>query len=114
MHEMSIATSMLEAVRGEATRHPGSRVLKVGVRIGEWSGVDPDSLQFCFDALVAGSEPVPALEIEFRLRQNRCRTCGTVFAVKDYQIDCAACGSSTTDAIGGHELELAYVELEEP
>ena len=116
MHEMSIATSLLDAIGREAQRHPGSRVLKVCVRIGEWSGVDPQSLQFCFDALVAGAEPPPppSLEIDFRLRQNRCPDCGNVFAPKDYQIECPGCGAAVTEPVGGQELELAYVELEEP
>lgn len=64
MHEMGIATSVLDAARREAERHPGSRVLKVGVRIGEWSGVDPESLRFCFEAIVVGCEGAPALDIE--------------------------------------------------
>ena len=115
MHEMSIATSILEAVERESRRHPGARVSKVGLRIGEWAGVDPDALHFCFDALLAGTEPTPpTLDIEFRRRQNRCRTCGTVFALKDYEIQCPACGEVVTEAVSGQELELAYVELEEP
>ena len=76
MHEMGIATSVLDAAQNEAKRHPGSKLLKVGLRIGEWSGVDPDSLRFCFEALVLGSENAPALDIEFRPRQNRCRRPG--------------------------------------
>jgi hydrogenase nickel incorporation protein HypA/HybF len=48
MHEMGIATSVLDAAQNEAKRHPGSKLLKVGLRVGEWSGVDPDSLRFFF------------------------------------------------------------------
>ena len=82
MHEMGIASSVLDAANVEAARRPGSRVMKVGVRIGDWAGVDPESLRFCFDALVAGgSPPLPALDIDFR---------------------------------PGNELDLVYVELEEP
>ncbi len=114
MHEMSIATSVLDAAQKEAERRPGSKLLKVGLRIGEWSGVDPDSLTFCFEALVTGWDNPPVLEIEFRPRQNRCPGCGTVFALKDYQTDCPRCGGSTTEPVSGDELELAYVELEEP
>jgi hydrogenase nickel incorporation protein HypA/HybF len=114
MHEMSIATSILDAAQKEAERHPGSKLLKVAVRIGEWSGVDPESLRFCFEALVTGCEDAPALEIDFRLRQNRCQLCGTVFALKDYQTDCPQCGAARTEPVSGTELELAYVELEEP
>jgi|SRR5579864_9354266 len=114
MHEMAIATSIFDAAQKEAERRPGTKVIKIGVRIGEWSGVDPDSLQFCFEALVMGSDKAPALDIEFRLRQNRCTACGTVFALKDYQIDCPKCGAGVTEPVSGNELELAYVELEEP
>jgi hydrogenase nickel incorporation protein HypA/HybF len=56
MHEMGIATSVIEAVRVEAARRPGSRVTKVGLRIGEFSGVDRDSLSFCFEALVKDTD----------------------------------------------------------
>ena len=113
MHEMGIATSVLDAARKEAERHSGAKVLRVGLRIGEWSGVDPESLRFCFEALTRGDE-APLLEIDFRLRQNRCTGCGTVFALKDYQIDCPNCGAAMTEPVSGNELELAYVELEEP
>ena len=111
---MGIATSVMDAAQKEAERHPGSKLLKVGLRIGEWSGVDPDSLRFCFEALVLGSENPPSLDIELRLRQNRCLGCGTVFALKDFQMDCPNCGALTTEPVSGSELELAYVELEEP
>ena len=114
MHEMSIATSLLDAVGREAQRHPGARVTKVCVRIGEWAGVDPESLQFCFDALVAGEPAPPSLAIDFRLRQNRCPSCGNVFAPKDFQIECPGCGAAVTEPAGGQELEIAYLELEEP
>jgi len=113
MHEMGIATSVLDAAQNEAKRHPGSKLLKVGLRIGEWSGVDPDSLRFCFEALVLGSDNAPTLEIEFRPRQNRCPSCGTVFALKDFEINCPTCGAASTEPVSGDELELAYVELEE-
>ena len=115
MHEMGIATSVLEAAQREARQRPGSRVCKVGVRIGEWSGVDPESLRFCFDSLLAGSDPTPpALDIEFLPRQNRCAACGTVFALTDFEIQCPHCGEPVTAPVSGNELELAYVELEEP
>jgi hydrogenase nickel incorporation protein HypA/HybF len=115
MHEMSIATAVLEAVQAEAERHGGARVVKVGMRVGEWSGVDPDSLQFCFEALVAGTDtPAPALEIELRHRENRCGNCGTVFAIKDFEIQCPNCGEPVTEPVSGNELEVAFIELEEP
>ncbi len=63
MHEMGIACSILEAVHREGQFYPGQRVSKVGVRIGEFAGVDAESLRFCFEAIVMSSEPAP-LELE--------------------------------------------------
>ncbi len=114
MHEMSIAMSILEAVEAEAERHGGGRVLKVGLKIGEWSGVDPEALRFCFEALAAGQETTaPALEIDFRPRQNRCPGCGSVFPLKDFEIQCPKCGAEVTEPVSGNELEVAFIELEE-
>ncbi len=113
---MSIATSVLEAVDAEAERHGAGRVLKIGLRIGEWSGVDPEALRFCFDVLVADRDttPPPVLEIDFLPRQNRCPSCGTVFALKDFEIQCPQCGTAVTEPVSGNELEVAFIELEEP
>ena len=114
MHEMGIASSVLDAVRVEAGRYPGSRPSRVGLRVGEWAGVDKESLQFCFDALVTGSDLAGlALEIDYRERRNRCQNCGTEFAVVNYEIQCPHCGTEMTVAAGGHELDIAYVELED-
>ena len=112
MHEMSIAASMLEAVRAESARYD-AHVLAVGVKIGELSGVDSDSLRFCFDALVQDTDLAPlALEIELLPWRNRCRRCARDFTVQDYQTECPQCGSAETDLASGRELEFAYMEIE--
>ena len=115
MHELSIASAILDAVRVEAEKRPGARVTKVGVRIGELAGVDPESLSFGFEALVKGTELEPlALEIESRPWRHRCRRCATTFAVTDGSLACPSCGAKETVFISGDELELAFLEMTEP
>ena len=115
MHELGIANSILDAVRTEATRYPGAHVLKVGVRLGELAGVDPDALSFCFETLVKGTDLAPLmLEIDRRPRRHRCPKCSHVFQVVDYAVSCPDCGATETDCIGGDEMELVYLEVEEP
>jgi len=71
MHEMGIANSVIDAVRGEAARHPGARPTKVGLRLGEWAGVDAESLRFCLEVLVKDTElEALALDIDFRPRAS--------------------------------------------
>jgi hydrogenase nickel incorporation protein HypA/HybF len=73
MHEVGIAQSILEAVGTEMKPHAGARPVRVTVRVGAMSGVDRDSLSFCFEAIVRGTvfesmlldiEDAPADELE--------------------------------------------------
>lgn len=115
MHELGIANSVLEAVRAEAQRHPRALPVKVAVRVGELAGVDPEALAFTFHALTSGTEwERLALEIETRPRQHRCPACETTFRVVDYNFACPACSAPRTECVSGDELELAYLEMEEP
>jgi hydrogenase nickel incorporation protein HypA/HybF len=114
MHEMGIANSVLDAVRAEAARFPGTYPAKVCVRIGELAAVDQESLRFCFDAITRDTDLQSLeLEVEFCPRRNRCEACGVDFIVRDYDIRCPRCREFATVCIGGDELELAYLEVEE-
>ena len=114
MHEMGIANSVLEAVRSEMVRYPGSYPCKVGVRIGEMTAIDQEALRFCFDAMILETE-LESLElgIEVCPRRHRCQVCGNKFSVRDYDSRCPQCASLETTFISGDELELAYLEVEE-
>jgi hydrogenase nickel incorporation protein HypA/HybF len=86
VHEAGLASSILTAVQQEIQRYPRSHAVKVGIRIGEFAAVDPESLRFCFDALLHGHELEPMqLEIEWCCAEN------------------GWCGD---------ELDIAYLELE--
>jgi hydrogenase nickel incorporation protein HypA/HybF len=114
MHEMGIANSVLDAVRTEMARYPGSYPCKVGVRIGEMAAIDQDALRFCFEAMVLETD-LASLElgIEVCPRRHRCQVCAREFVVRDYDSRCPQCASLETACISGDELELAYLEVEE-
>jgi hydrogenase nickel incorporation protein HypA/HybF len=114
MHEMGIANSILEAVRTEARRFPGGHICKVGVRIGELAGVDPDSMSFCFEALVRETELEPlTIEIENCSRRHQCRACQDIFPAPMEGTRCPACGAMDSLFVAGDELELSYLEVED-
>jgi len=113
MHEMGIANSVLDAIRVETRRFPGGHIYKVGVRIGELAGVNPDALSFCFEALVRGTELEPlVLDIEYCPRRSQCRGCGHSYAAAGEDSACPLCGMTESEFLGGDELELAYLEVE--
>ncbi len=114
MHEMGIANSILEGVATELSRRPGARASKVGVRVGEMAGIDPDALRFAFEALTLDT-PLHGLEldVEYRARRHRCLECKGVFEVRDFELKCPGCGSLNSECMSGDELEFAYLEVEE-
>lgn len=114
MHELSIAGAVLETVRAELQGHPQARPCRLGLRVGEWSGVDAEALRFCLEVLATDTELAEmALDIERCPRRNRCPRCGTEFLIVEYEVRCPACGEKDTIISGGAELELAFLELEE-
>ena len=81
---------------------------------GEMSAIDPESLRFCFEAMIQGTD-LESLElgIEVCPLRYRCQVCGREFVVRDYDSHCPQCASLETTYISGDELELAYLEVEE-
>jgi hydrogenase nickel incorporation protein HypA/HybF len=117
MHEFGIASSIVDTVVAQsAGLVNGSRVVKVGVMIGDLSGVDVEALKFSFDAIVAGSDLAPLeIEIERRRHRRRCGDCHKEFDVDVMAFDarCPACANSNTEFLAGDELEILYLEVED-
>jgi hydrogenase nickel incorporation protein HypA/HybF len=115
MHEVGIAASILESVETEARRRPEARFAAVGVRVGELSNVDQDALSFAFEALTRKTSLESLrLEVEWCPRRQKCLDCGEEFVVREFDLNCPKCGGNKTGCIGGTELDIAYLELEEP
>ena len=114
MHELSIASAILDTLENELAKRPGARFTKVGLKIGELSGIDPDCLEFGFSALVKDSHWDPlTLEIERVPRRQRCPKCAHEWRVENYNTECPACGELGTETLSGEELNIAFVEVEE-
>jgi hydrogenase nickel incorporation protein HypA/HybF len=114
MHELSIASSILERAKAVADQNGEARVLKVALRIGEISGVEPDALRFGFEALCKDT-PMQGtvLEIEFCKRKQRCQPCAVEFEPESFITTCPSCGSDDSVCIAGKELDVMFIELED-
>lgn len=119
MHEVGIANSILEAGHRELAARPGSTLVSIGVRVGVLSGVDIDALRFAFECIVAGTDDESVRFVtESRPRTNRCASCQREFpspATSPFvDAPCPHCGCAETQFVSGDELDLAFVEIEEP
>lgn len=114
MHELAIAQAIVDRARTASERNGGGRVLKIGLRIGEISGVEPDALSFGIEVLCKGTALEGlALEVEQPRRRLRCTACATEFVPDGFAVACPACGSPSSDCIAGQELDVTFIELED-
>jgi hydrogenase nickel incorporation protein HypA/HybF len=112
MHELSIATSIVDTVLQEIQRKNLPSVQTIALRIGALSCVDPEALRFGFESIIADTPLAKTkLEIEFVLVQGKCRTCNNEFTVKDFVFACPFCDSGRIEMTRGDELDIAYLEV---
>ncbi len=113
MHELSIATRIVNLVSQVMKEHSARRVGQIRVEIGKLSCIDPASLRFCFDAVIADSNLEGAhLEITERYPRGRCRSCGSEYEVRMDDFRCKHCGSDDFEIISGSEITVTEVEVE--
>lgn len=113
MHEMAIMAGMLDLIQEEARTRGFTRVRKVGLAIGRFSGVEEDALRFAFDVSIQDSVAAGAdLEIEAVDGQARCRTCAAEFPVDARAALCPACQSPDLRIIGGRDLRVQYLDVD--
>ena len=110
MHELGIARNIV-AIVGEASK--GRRVRRVVLEIGKLSGIVPDAVLFCFDAVTHGTMLEGAgLDIREIEGRARCLACGCEFTVASFIAACA-CGSRRLAHVAGEELKIKAMELDE-
>lgn len=113
MHEMSIAQSLIDIIHEEMAKHHVSVLRSVKVKIGKLSAIVPDSLSFCFDIMVQGSDLDGArLLIEIVPLEGRCKDCGNAFEVKEYVFVCPSCGGGNIETLRGQDLSIVEMEVE--
>lgn len=114
MHELSIAKGIFEIVHEyiPADRRPAVRA--VHVRVGALSGVVAESLEFSFTAITAGTPLQNAsLVIDHVPVRIRCNKCHHEFGTDIPIFLCPKCGSGDTTMLGGNELQVVEIELED-
>jgi hydrogenase nickel incorporation protein HypA/HybF len=114
MHEQSLVRALLRQVQIVADENSGSRVLSIRVRIGEFSGVEPDLLCSAYDDLVQDT-PLRGAELKMKRvpLEAVCDQCGNQFRIERFHFQCDKCGSVRLALRGGEELLLESVTLEE-
>jgi hydrogenase nickel incorporation protein HypA/HybF len=112
MHELSIAQEIIGIVQENLPKENGHAVKSVKLKIGKLTNILPDSLEFCFDALIR-STPLDGakLEIVHIPVSVKCLQCQSEHEVGGVAFACPACGSSNIKMIAGDELLVSEIEI---
>jgi hydrogenase nickel incorporation protein HypA/HybF len=111
MHELSIAEAIV-AIAGDHAA--GRRVLAVDVKVGALRQVVPDALEFAFELTIHGSSLEGAeLRIESVPANGRCLDCGASSELDAFPFACAECGSVDLELMGGEELLVESIEVDD-
>ncbi len=115
MHELSIATEIHRITKEHIARHPGARLESLRVAVGELSAIEPDLLQFAWQATTEGTtEEGAQLIVEFRPARQICTRCQTETArvPGSWERACPRCFAPLIIE-GGDELDVLQLTLEE-
>jgi hydrogenase nickel incorporation protein HypA/HybF len=113
MHELSIATAIVDHAAEVARDRGATGVSAVTVRIGELAGVVPDALAFSFDVAREGTPVAGArLVVEEVTARAYCEPCGDSFAVgMPPFLWCPTCDRPSAGLSTGREMQIVRVEL---
>jgi len=113
MHEYSIVQSLLESCENHASENESTKVLKVIVKIGVLSGVEPQLLETAFNTFKEGTICNDAL---FILNHQKvvieCYECKKNSTLDKNEFVCPNCCSSDVKVIDGEEMFLMSLEME--
>jgi hydrogenase nickel incorporation protein HypA/HybF len=113
MHERSLVRALLKQVQKVADENSGGRVLSILVRIGEFSGVEPELVASAYNQLVQETDFSDAsLELEQTPLVAVCDQCGYNFRIEHFDFNCGRCGSLHLKLCGGEEMLLDSVTME--
>lgn len=112
MHELSVATSIVESVEEETHRAGGSSVSEIVLEIGILSGIIREALDFALEEAIKGTI---LQEADIRIEEipgiAKCSSCGTEFRTGDHFTICPECMNPYTDIIQGKEMKIKSIKI---
>jgi hydrogenase nickel incorporation protein HypA/HybF len=111
VHELSLAGAIVNTVVKHADGRP---VTLVSVRSGRLRQVVPDTLEFYFGFVAAGTVCEGArLEQEIVPALLRCGACEREWEIDFPDFRCESCGGADVEVLSGNEFEVESIDVEE-
>jgi hydrogenase nickel incorporation protein HypA/HybF len=113
MHELSICLALINQVERIARDRDSNAVLRIVIKLGPLSGVEPQLLRRSYPLAAIGTVAEHAeLMIDASTLVVQCSQCGCESQVEPNRLLCSACGDFRTRIVSGDEMILQSVELQ--
>lgn len=112
MHELSLATAMMEQLEEVLRRELADVVVSVEVELGAMSGVDAEAFEFAFPMAAEGGpvEGARLVLIEVPL-QVRCAACKQDGSPPPPMLHCVHCGNPAVQVTAGRDFLIKSLEV---
>jgi len=113
VHELGIASEILEVALSEAARHAAKKVTSIRLRVGVVRAIEPENLSFLFEHLARGTAAEGALlEIVEEPVRVECEACG-VSDARSFTFECPRCKGSGVSVTGGDSLSIVSLDIDD-
>ena len=112
MHELSIVQDLVRLCERNAAAKNAKEVVKIEIKIGRLSGVEPHYLQSAFD--VYKNETICAnaeLIINLQNIVIECENCGFIGEISQNDFTCPKCESQNLKVTDGEDMYLMRLEM---
>lgn len=112
MHEVSIASEIIEIVNTYLKNGDKQKVKFVKIELGEFSNIFPDALKFGYNVLI-NETPLKNSElfIDIIPMKIRCIDCESESLLDDPLFFCPKCESANVKILSGTEMKITEIEL---
>ena len=110
MHEAKAVQRIVSLVLDEAAKQGAAKVIRVSIKSGEWSTMDPECVRTYFEqgskgTIAEGAEvAIESVPVRFK-----CSECGTSYSPAKAQ--CPKCSGKTGELISGREFFVESIEV---
>ncbi|MEA3497279.1 MAG: hydrogenase maturation nickel metallochaperone HypA [Bacteroidota bacterium] len=113
MHELSIATNIVEIAEVNVKKNNGKSVSEIEIEIGNLSGVVQEALDFAMDVAfentVLENAKIKIIKIQAKAK---CKNCLHEFEVQDFFSPCPKCNSFNPEILQGKELKVKSLVID--
>ena len=109
---MAVTQQILSLALAEAEKAGASAIVRVNLKLGQWSTFDPSCLEFYFEILARDTAAEGAeFAVETVPVTYACADCGEQYQPTGTDVACPKCAGKSVELLSGREVYLDSIEV---